>query len=170
MPSAAATSVLARLPRVALPQGVEVQFSSEGLDLVDRVAELIGAAEHEVLISQYAITDVRILEAIRDAAQRGILVAVLLDRDPSLRNYETPRFLRQLGIPVIEARRGSDGEGWHNQRYVLIDREAVVITSCDLTTSARHNAENLLLLRLPSVVARYYNCWLDESTAGERMP
>jgi hypothetical protein len=71
---------------------------------------------------------------------------------------------------VIAAKRGFDGRGWHNQRYVVIDREAVVITSCDLTNSARHNDENLIVLRLPSVATRYYNAWLNEAVAGDKVP
>ena len=161
---------LARIPAMPLPAGVEIEFSSAGVDLCGRIADLIGLAQKEVLVSQYAITDVRVLQALKAAYQRGAMVAVLLDRSPAIKNYDTPHYLRGQGIPVVAARRGIDGHGWHNQRYIVIDREAVILSSCDLTNSAQKNNENMIVLHLPAIAVSYYNEWLLEGAAGQPLP
>ena len=153
-----------------LPPGVEVQFTSDGVDIGARVAELIGLAKREVLVSQYAITDMRVLQALSRAVQppQSLVVGVLLDSSPSIKNYDTPRYLRGQGVQVILARRGLKGAGWHNQRYVIIDREAVIVTSADLTSSSQKNTENILVIDQPSLAARYYNNWLSEVALGTK--
>lgn len=163
-------NTLAPMPESTLPEGVEIQFASDGADLVGRIAELIDLAEREVLVSAYAVTDTRVLQALSAAVQRGVLVAVLLDRNPGIRNYDTPRYLRVQNVAVIAASRGLSGEGWHNQRYVVIDREAVAVSSCDLINSARRNSENLMVVRMPAIAARYHNNWFVEASKGERLP
>lgn len=161
-----------RMNPAPLPPGLEIQFTSDGLDVGARVAELIGLAKREVLVSQYALTDVRVLQALSRAVQppQNLAVAVLLDRSPALKNYDTPRYLRAQGVTVISALRGLNGQGWHNQRYVILDREAVIITSCDLTIGARKNTENLLVIAMPSLAARFYNNWVEEASGGTRLP
>lgn len=161
---------LARLPTLPLPAGIEVEFAREGVDLVERMATLVQHARREVLVSQYAITDPRIVAALRAARQRGVIVAALLERAPALARYQTPGLLRRAGVAVIAARPGRDGPGWHNQRYLIVDREAVAVASCDLTAAAARNHENLLVLREAAVVARFYNCWLDEAADGAPWP
>jgi phosphatidylserine/phosphatidylglycerophosphate/cardiolipin synthase-like enzyme len=155
-----------------LPPGVELQFTTDGADIGLRVAELIGLARREVLVSQYALTDIRVLRALSSAVQppQSIVVAVLIDRNPAVKNYDTPRFLRAQGVPVIAALRGLNGQGWHNQRYLVIDREVVVVTSCDLTGAARNNSENIMVLAQPSLAARFYNNWLEEAAKGTPLP
>ena len=161
---------LSEMPFSPLPEGVEVIFSADGADLGARVAEYIGMAKREIFVSQYALSDTRIIQALCIAFQKGVVVGVLIDPNPAIRNYDTPRYLRAQGLPVILAKRGLEGSGWHNQRYVVIDRECVVLTTCDLTNSSRKNTENLVALRQPSVAHRFYNNWLKEAEAGERMP
>ena len=154
----------------SLPPGVEVQFTSDGVDIGARVAELIGLAKREVLVSQYAITDIRVLQALSRAVQppQSVVVAVLIDPSPSIKNYDTPKYLRTQGVQVIAARRGLKGAGWHNQRYVIIDREAVILTSSDLTNSAQKNTENILVLAQPSLAARFFNNWVNEVALGTK--
>lgn len=161
---------LAPMPFAPLPEGIEVQFSSEDSDIVARVTEYIGMAKKEIFISQYAISDTRVIQALCAAFQKGVVIGVLLDKNPAIKNYDTPRYLRAQGLPVILATRGLSGSGWHNQRYVIIDRECVVITSCDLTNASQRNTENMVAMRMPSIASRYYNNWLSEAQRGERMP
>lgn len=153
-----------------LPQGICIAFSSEGSDLNAEVVQYLSLARQEVLVSQYVLTDPRVIQALCAAYQKGLVVGVLLDRDPAVREYDTPRYLRSQGIPVVFSKRGTSGDGWHNQRYIIIDRELVIVTSADLVIAARKNHENLMALQNPAIAARFYNSWLREAGTGERLP
>lgn len=168
----ASEDVMSPMRPAPLPPGLEIQFTSDGVDIGARVAELVGLAKREVLVSQYAITDLRVLQALSRAIQppQSVVVKVLLDRQPAIKNYDAPRYLRSQGVPVVAAMRGLDGQGWHNQRYVVIDREAVIVTSSDLTNSARKNTENILVIAQPSLAARFYNNWVEEAAKGSWLP
>lgn len=154
------------MPPVPMPNEMDVAFSSEGTDIVQRFIGYIAQAEKEVLISAYAITDERVIAEIVRLHRRGITVAVLLDPKPAFRDYNTPERLRGNGVPVILAKRGQYGDGWHNQHYAVIDREAVINVTADLTPKASRNNESLWAVQLPSIAIRYYNVWLYEASVG----
>ena len=158
------------MPLAPLPEGVEVEFSSAGADIVGRVAQLILTAKREVLVSVYAMTDLRVLQALSQVSQKGVIVAVLIDRSPPIKQYDTPRFLRGEQIPVIFAKRGTDGKGWHNEHFIVIDREAVILPTADLLSMAKRNNESMVVLRLPALAARYYNNWVTEAEQGDKVP
>ena len=144
-----------------------MEFAQDGADLVGDISKYILDAQKEVLLSEYLITDLRVLQALATVHQRGtVRVAVLLESKPGAKVNEAPSFLRSQGIPVILAQRGNAGKGYHNQRYIVIDREAVIISSCDLTVSAQRNNENLLVLHNVPVAIRYFNEWIDEAGMG----
>jgi hypothetical protein len=160
---------LTPLPAVPLPAGIVVEFSADGADIVGDVAKYIAAAKHEVLVSEYLVTDIRVLEALAEACQRNRFVAVVLDRSPAVRNYDTPRYLRSQGIPVVLAPRGADGHRWHNERFLVIDRELVITTTCDLTLAAARNTESMRVDREVAIMTRYFNAWIAEAGRGTRL-
>lgn len=111
----------------------------------DRIVELINDAEKEILINTYAITDINIAQALlRAHALRNVLVILILEPRPSIRNYRTPTFFIENSILTFY----SQDEGLNNNSYIVIDKTTVVTGSFHLTqTAQRLNAENVIIFK-----------------------
>ena len=124
-------------------------------ELSQRVTEEIDNAETEILINTYAITDINIAQALlRAHALRNVLVILILEPRPSIRNYRTPTFFIENSILTFY----SQDEGINNNSYIVIDKKSVITGSLHFTQTAHNlNAENLMIFKdMPNIATPFY--------------
>ena len=160
-PTTPQPAVLQDTPPLPLPAGVQVLFSPAD-NIEDYLVKLIDSARVEILINQYAISSPKIIRALINAyaPPRQVFIAILLEAQPNLRNYQGPLVLRNNHLPcrVINL-----PNGFSNQRYCIIDRTAVGIGSSDWSAVGLHNnAETLFVVAEPSIATTYYRHFLRD--------
>lgn len=158
----AASPVWAKVDRSAPPvfqaRGtVQAAFTPRD-DIEGLIVDTIAAADQQVLVQAYLLSNKAITQALLTAHRRGVDVRVLADRDQlASQGYSRIPELHQAGIPVrLEVRYKSA----HN-KVIIIDaassRPVVITGSFNFTqTAQRGNAENMLVLRGHPELARAY--------------
>ncbi len=148
-------------PSHAAQGTVEVLFSPHD-DAEAALLRALRGARHSVHVQAFLFTSRTLAAALIEARARGVQVAVLADREQTMRgeNSQIP-LLAGAGIPVaLEVRYAAA----HN-KIMLIDAEqaggAVITGSYNFTYSARmRNAENVVILRgNPPVLRAYLDNW-----------
>jgi phosphatidylserine/phosphatidylglycerophosphate/cardiolipin synthase-like enzyme len=136
-------------------------------DVEGLIVDTLAGARREILVQAYLLTSKRIVDALRQARQRGVAVSVLLDAAQlaALSSAQKQKAaLRESGIAVW----GETAYANAHNKVIVIDAGSadeagpVVITgSYNFTWSAQHkNAENVLVLRgNPALAARYAANW-----------
>ena len=161
LPSVLVVAVICLLARIApreplaSPSSVAVYFSPKG-GCTEAVVEELQAAHTRVLVQAYSFTSAPIAKALVAAHQRGVKVQVILDKSQRTEKYSSATFLEHAGIPTfIDAAHAIA----HN-KVMVIDGQTVITGSFNFTTAAeQHNAENLLVIRDPSLADRYAANW-----------
>ncbi len=117
----------------------------------------IDQSRSEVLVQAYGFTHNAIAQALVRAHQRGVKVTVLLDEKSESTNRYVISVLRNAGIALLH-------DGAHaiaHNKVMVMDAQVVVTGSFNFTNSAEtRNAENLLILRSPSLAQSYRQNWL----------
>lgn len=132
-------------------------------DIEGLITQAITAAQKQVLVQAYLLSNGKIASALIAAKQRGIDVQVLVDGHQLEKENAGSKVadLADAGIPVwIETKYRSA----HNKVIVIdpLAADAAVITgSFNFTWSAQHkNAENVLIVRNnPKLATRYAFNW-----------
>jgi phosphatidylserine/phosphatidylglycerophosphate/cardiolipin synthase-like enzyme len=143
------------LSRPLAAGAAEVYFSPNG-GCTTAVVREIGAARQSIEVQAYSFTSPPIAQALAEAKERGVHVEVILDKSNRTARYSGADYLVHHGIPTrIDAAHAIA----HNK--VMIIDDAVVLTgSFNFTAAAeKHNAENLLVLRDPSLAKQYLRNW-----------
>ena len=155
--STAHAGLLQRVPPVPMPSGIGVYFGPDDR-VEDRLIELIRAAKQEILLNQSAITSQRIAREIVSAVRtRHLIVGVILDANPDIPDNQAPEYFRLNDVAVFLR----TGEGRNNNRYVVIDRQAVITGSYEFTNAAAtKNHENVIIINETAVAVAYYNNWV----------
>jgi phosphatidylserine/phosphatidylglycerophosphate/cardiolipin synthase-like enzyme len=138
----------------ALPP-IEVYFSPQG-GCTEAVVREIDGARSGILVQAYYFTSAPIAKALVEAHKRGVHVEVILDRKQKSEQYSSADYLQHAGIPVL-----IDGEHAiaHN-KIIIIDGRVVITGSFNFTKQAeQNNAENLLVIRDPTIANRYIANW-----------
>ena len=130
----------------------EVYFSPKG-GCTEAVVAEIQRARHEVLVLAYSFTSQAIAKALVEAKLRGVHVEIVLDHSNETEQHTDLHFFLQEGLkPLIDPHHAIA----HN-KVMVIDGRTVVTGSFNFTEHAEHNnAENLLVLRHYSDLARAY--------------
>lgn len=124
--------------------------------------ELLGKAEHSVLVAAYAFTRTRVAEALARAKQRGAEVEVKIDS----RQAEYPaaakmlEYLEKQGIPITRIRVPGEYSAMHN-KFMVIDDRYVITGSYNYSTLAHvANWENILWADSSELAAQYRQAWM----------
>jgi phosphatidylserine/phosphatidylglycerophosphate/cardiolipin synthase-like enzyme len=130
-----------------------------GCDPTATIVEQIEGARRTVFVQAYALTSREITTALVDAKHRGVDVRAIVDRS-QLREDRSDAFAVQRltsgGVPVLV----DSISGIAHSKVMVIDRNTVITGSFNFTWSAEHkNAENLLVIRDPSIAAKYEQNW-----------
>ena len=121
------------------------------------ITEVIDSSHSELLIQAYGFTSAPILEAVVRAKERGVKVAIILDKINEQKRYTAATFLKNHGIePLID-----DRVAIAHNKVIVIDRQNTITGSFNFTTAAqRRNAENVLLvLDDPELAEAYAKNW-----------
>jgi phosphatidylserine/phosphatidylglycerophosphate/cardiolipin synthase-like enzyme len=118
----------------------------------------MNAARQSILVQAYSFTSAPIASALVEAAHRGVLIEVVLDKSNKTGKYSEADFVAHAGIPTW-----LDGKHAIAHNKVIILDEATVITgSFNFTKAAEeNNAENVLILRSPELAARYTRQFIE---------
>jgi phosphatidylserine/phosphatidylglycerophosphate/cardiolipin synthase-like enzyme len=148
---------------IPLPSNVKVFFHPQQ-DIEAAIVTLIGQARTEILINQLALSSPRIADALVDAyngspSRAKIVIGLLLDESPPIRNYEGPAFLANNHIPFLYA----TSAGRNNHKYVVVDRRIVAVGSYDWTATAADNNEDLVVIDEPGVASAFAINWFAEA-------
>ncbi len=125
------------------------------------VIRWIERANESVDVAMYSFTLDSIGEALVRAAERGVRVRVILERD-QVNQYSEYSRLRDAGIDVVL---DSNAHLMHD-KFAVIDGKVVLTGSFNWSLSAdRYNDENLLILRSGDLASEYESEF-DEMWAG----
>jgi phosphatidylserine/phosphatidylglycerophosphate/cardiolipin synthase-like enzyme len=115
-------------------------------------------ARQTVLVQAYSFTSAPIAAALVEAARRGVLVEVVLDKTNKTGKYSEADFVAHAGIPTwLDAKHAIA----HN-KVMIIDESTVITGSFNFTKAAEEsNAENLLVLRSQELASRYTRQFLE---------
>jgi phosphatidylserine/phosphatidylglycerophosphate/cardiolipin synthase-like enzyme len=134
---------------------VEVYFSPRG-GCTEAVVGEIESAKSTILVQAYSFTSAPIAQALVGAHQRGVEVAVILDKSQESEKYSSADFVLHAGIPTrIDAHHAIA----HN-KIMILDGRTVITGSFNFTKAAEEsNAENLLVIRDPAMAELYTQNW-----------
>jgi len=139
-----------------LPVGTELLADDA---LREAVALALAAAETRVRVAQYTLWDsgavVDLVDALGDAAERGVRVQVLADEEAS----DTPGLLAELEARGVETQLDSPDVTLHNKLWIIDD--AVLTGSHNMSNSAlTANREVSVRVTDPEAVAAFSD-WFD---------
>lgn len=127
------------MPAPAVP----VVYFSPGGGAREAIIEQIRDAEREIVLALYYFTDQGLAEALSEARQRGVTVAVLLDRSQKSGRYSQAGRLQGMGVSVIFDSR----HRILHHKFMVVDGRTLITGSQNWTKSAETvNAENTLIL------------------------
>jgi phosphatidylserine/phosphatidylglycerophosphate/cardiolipin synthase-like enzyme len=158
-PRMSSSSTLAPVPpppspsMTTTPSAVTACFTPGG-NCTDAIVQALADAKRTILVQAYSFTSAPIAKALLDAHKRS--VQVLLDKSQRTEKYSSADFLANQGVPTfIDANHAIA----HN-KVIVIDGETVLTGSFNFTKAAQdNNAENLLILRDPTLAVQYTQNW-----------
>lgn len=143
------------LATVAGATEIKVFFSPNG-GCSEAIVSELNKAKTGVLVQAYSFTSPSIAKALVDAHKRGVWVQVVLDKSQQTEKYSAADFLKNAGIPTFIDHKHAIA---HN-KVMVIDGRVVLTGSFNFTKAAEEkNAENLLVITDPAVVAKYGTNW-----------
>lgn len=158
--------VAALLPCLAgaepTPAMVSVCFVP-GESCAPRIVAAIDTARREIRVQAYGFNSEPIVSALAAARQRGVDVAVILDKSDARGLCEQDRALLAAGVPMWIDRL----PGIAHNKVIVIDRHLTIGGSYNYTRSAeRRNAENVTFIEGEAVAARFLANWARRQTAA----
>ncbi len=144
-------------PRDGVPErAVRVFFTEPSLEaerseLTDALVTMVSHTRHSLDIAAYALDLPPLVDAVREAHERGVAVRVVGDEDAA----DDPGFvdLVDAGVEVVFRTTGS---GIMHDKFVLFDDQAVWTGSTNFTENGVYlNNNDSLILPSPDLVERY---------------
>lgn len=134
---------------------LNVHFSPNG-GSTEAIIKELDKAENSVLVQAYSFTSDPIAKALFNAHNRGVKVAVILDKRRKSEKDSSADFLANSGILTrIDAAHTSA----HN-KIMIIDSEIIITGSFNFSRNAdKKNAENLLIIRDKALCEKYIENW-----------
>ena len=130
---------------VAQTNGVSVYYSpEENLELRD--VALLRSARRNIDIAAYVLTDFPVMDALADAAKRGVAVRILTDQSQIRDDRSGARLTEVSQMQNVEVRiRPRGGSLMHLKSYV-VDGEFLRTGSANFSASGLKRQENDLVL------------------------
>ena len=125
----------------------------ESCDATKAIVEALASARQQILVQAWGLISAPITEELVQAERRLQDVRVILDKSAARRAYP---FLERAGVLVLV-----DAEhALAHSSIMIVDRQTVITGSFNFTRSAQErNAEDLVLIRSPTVAALYVRNW-----------
>jgi phosphatidylserine/phosphatidylglycerophosphate/cardiolipin synthase-like enzyme len=149
----------------------EIHYASrENLESVD--AQEIGRAQLSIDMAAYVLSDPRIIEALTDAAERGVLIRLYLDRSQFAEHRPTRGGLVEalLAHPHVVARVKGEGVLMHMKAYA-VDGALLRTGSGNFSRSGIANQDNdAIFITDPAVVdafeSNFERIWARAQNVG----
>ncbi len=142
---------------------VETYFSPKG-GCTEAVVAAINAAQKTVFVQAYSFTSAHIVQALKQAHERGVVVHIIIDKSNLTEKYSAADFIAHASIPLLIDARHSIA---HN-KIIIIDGETLITGSFNFTEQAeKSNAENLLVIHDRTLAQRYLDNWHDHEGHSE---
>jgi phospholipase D len=122
----------------------------------------INHAQKSIYMMGYSFTAEPVDRTLIAAHQRGVEVKVILDRS-QLKNRSQSHLLEAAGIPIFI----DETVAIAHNKVLIIDNQKLVVGSYNFTNAAEYkNAENLMIIESPEIVARYLDNWQNRVTVS----
>ena len=134
-----------------------VTFSPNG-GCTAAIVYAIEAAQATISVLAYSFTSTEIMQALINAASRGVVVMVIVDKDDDRTGASRPHVqkLVSAGISVLV----DDKHAIAHNKVMIIDGKTVFTGSFNFTEAAEHhNAENSLRVNDEALAAQYAANW-----------
>jgi phosphatidylserine/phosphatidylglycerophosphate/cardiolipin synthase-like enzyme len=158
--------LLSLLSSTASAATIEVHYApSENLEAID--VELIDQAGETIDMAAYVLTDAAVIEALGDAADRGVRVRLYLD--PSQLRDADGALAELFGKPGVAARLKAAGPIMHMKAYA-IDRARLRTGSGNFSRSGLSRQDNDLLVTDDAVTIDRFEHDFEAIFAGGAAP
>lgn len=136
----------------------EAAFSPER-GATDEVVNLIDSAKSDIRMLAYSFTSKPIARALANAHQRGVDVAIVVDKSQLSEKGSVVPWLVQQGVSI----RVDEQHQIMHDKVLIVDGRDVETGSFNYTSAAEHhNAENALIIwDAPSLAMLYLKEWQD---------
>jgi phosphatidylserine/phosphatidylglycerophosphate/cardiolipin synthase-like enzyme len=149
--------ILPDVQPLPLPENVRVYFSPNN-NLEAIILTALRQAKTEILINANAITSQALgTEIVRAFRTRNIVVSLILDPTPAIKNYEGEKFFELNGVPVLHS---AFAKSRNRNLYCVIDRRMVLTGSYGWLASSVNDAESLLVIDEPAIASKYAEHWM----------
>lgn len=139
-----------RLPEESSP--VFIYSNQCGDDLHLTFTKAIRRAKSSVFLLVYGLSDPSILQALRDQAENGVDVQVIVDHKAS------KKAAQGIGPPVSVTLRRS--QGLVHPKVLIVDNKEVWLGSANMTTESLRNHGNLVLgIHSPQLALHAWSIW-----------
>ncbi len=105
-------------------------------DGADTLIEELDAARTSISIEVYLLTDDSVVSALFRARDRGVIVRVLLEKDPFGGSNRQPEFLETLSEGGIQVRWNNAADRFSHVKLIIVDQHVAMILNMNLTYSA----------------------------------
>lgn len=129
-------------------KGVEPQFLLTDLKcpMETTFVESLYRARRSIWISVYALTDVKVIEALKSKAKEGVVIEVIADK------HTQPNLRERLGKQIITTL--LEGKGLMHHKIAVIDEEMSWLGSANYTGESLRTHSNLMQMFVSKNLAR----------------
>jgi phosphatidylserine/phosphatidylglycerophosphate/cardiolipin synthase-like enzyme len=125
----------------------------------DSIVTKINEGRSEIRVQAYGFTSPPILSALASAKERGLDVAVILDkindRFGKKSRYSGATFVAHAGIPVLI----DDQPAIAHNKIIVIDHHLLITGSYNFTRHAKRNAENVTFTDSAELASQFLSNW-----------
>jgi mitochondrial cardiolipin hydrolase len=133
----------------------EVLFTSS-VPVAERIKRLLAEASGSIDCALYRLGNATLAQGLRDAAQRGVPVRVILDRGKVGEGLSRPGWLEESSVACRLSAGRSGLKSKMHHKFAVFDRKVAVTGSYNWSDeSEQDNYENLVILREPALVEAY---------------
>ena len=115
---------------------IKIVHTQDKKELRAEIIQAIEKAQESILIFTFTLSDSEIIQKLKDKAERGVVVTIVIDKDHRL---------PIASIPNLEILTRNYGEGRVHHKILVVDRQLTWIGSANFTTSAYDDQENLMI-------------------------
>lgn len=116
---------------------VHAQMIVEPDDGASPITGAIASATTSVQLEMYLLTDTRVVQALEEAANRGVDVRVLLELHPLGENPTGPqKTFETLAAAGVQMKAGDSAYTLTHEKAMIVDGATLYVMTCNLTKSA----------------------------------
>jgi phosphatidylserine/phosphatidylglycerophosphate/cardiolipin synthase-like enzyme len=131
------------------------------------IVAIIDKARQDIFVQAYSFTSRPIIQALVNAADRGVKVFVILDKSNFTGEFYSPA---QLFIDHHIAVWNDNSVNIAHNKVIIVDRKIIETGSFNFTHAAQYdNAENVLIIYDSLLAERYLGNWYHRQSVSERV-